>query len=946
MLDNLMDNLKRFFQSRLLPVSLVYLFLLGILVHRIFSLQIIQGDEYYDSGANMTTKYRYITSTRGNIYDKEGKLLAYNSLSYAVTLEDVDAYTSKDSDKFNAMIYKMLSIIEENGGELATDFYIEQNKKGELVFNEDEKVIQRFKREIHYAKTVDELTDEQLNATAQEDFDFLRYETGQACPGFRISEEYSTEDALKIMAVRYALFMNRYSKYKPVTIAHNVDERTVAALKENQAEMPGMDIEQESYRVYNNSEAFSHILGYTGRVSSETLAELAAKDKEGTYTEKDQTGKSGLESSYEKYLHGKNGKETLTVDASTGKVQTVEKRKDPVAGNDLTLSLSGTLQNKCYTILEKNLTKILLENLVNSKDTGTKGKSAKDIKIPIYDLYYSFIKNNLIDISHFNEKHASSTEKAMYAKFLNKQSRVFDRLDELLAQDSKITNNKASKEYEEYLVYIYSMLKENGVVLHQQIPEDNTVYQSYVNGKISLSEYLQYLISNNWVDLQKLNINDDFYSTAEIYKKLRSYIRGRLKEDMAFSKKLYYYLIDAYTVTGKEICILLYDQGVLKYDEQMVARLTAGNISPYSFMVQKLKSGDITPGQLGLDPCSGSVIVTKVKTGETLACVSYPGYDNNRLANSVDSDYYNYLMGSDSLFTNFRPTQTRSAPGSTYKPLMAICGLEEGVITTTSEIYDSGKFTKISPSPKCHIYPSNHGWDNVTEAIRDSCNGFFYEVGYRLSNSHGTYNSEKGLKTIKKYAKMFGFGAPSGIEVTEYESKISDEDAVRTAIGQGTNTYYPAQLSRYVTTLANEGTCYDLTLVDSVTDLSGEIVLQNEPKVRNQLDSIKDSSWTAVKKGMYMVINSSYNLSAIFRDVGVKVAGKTGTAQESVNHPNHALFISFAPYEDPEITVTVVIPYGYTSSNAARVASDVYKYYFKQYKKDVKKIKKENRQAQ
>lgn len=941
MLDNLLENLKRFFQSRLLPISLIYICLIMLLVQRIFYLQIVKGEEYAESGANLTTKYRYITSTRGNIYDSEGNLLAYNALSYAVTLENVGAFKSSDSNnEFNAMIYRLISIIEEHGGEIATSFYIEMDKKGKMVFNAEENTILRFKKEIYYAKSVDALTQEQVDATAEEVFEFLRSSTARECPRFLISDEYSREEALKIMAVRFALFMQSYSQYKPITIAHNIDQETVAALKENQSELPGMDIEQESYRVYKDSEAFSHILGYTGRVPDETLAELKGTDQEGLYTEKDQTGKSGLESSFEENLHGTNGYEKLTVDGTTGRVQEVVERKNPTAGDDLTLTLSGILQNKCYKILEKNLVRILLENIVNSKDTGTKGKSAKDIRIPIYDVYYSFIDNNLIDVMHFNEKNATDTEAKVYSKYLNKRNRVFEKLDVHLAENNTTPNSRLEDEYEEYLTYIYSMLKENNVVLYDDIPEDNAMYKNYVNGKISLSEYLQYLISNNWVDLKKLDIDDDFSSTTEIYTKLRKYIKKQLEGDREFTKKLYYYMIDSYTVSGKEICILLYDQGVLKYDEGMVAKLSSGAVSAYNFIVQKLKDCEITPGDLGLDPCSGSIIVTKVKTGETLACVSYPGYDNNKLANSVDSDYYEYLMESKSLFTNFRPTQTRSAPGSTYKPLVAIAGLEEGVITTTSETYCGGVFNKIAQGPKCHIYPSGHGSDNVSEAIRDSCNVFFSEVGYRLGRDHGTYNSEKGLKMIKKYAKMFGFNAPSGLEVTEYESKISDEDAVRSAFGQGTNTYYPAQLSRYVTTIANEGTCYDLTLVDKVTDLNGGLVLDNEATVRNELTSIHDSTWDAVKKGMYMVVNSSYSLSAVFRDVGVKVAGKTGTAQESVFHPNHALFISFAPYENPKITVTVVIPYGYTSSNAAKVAGDVYDYYFNQYKKDLKKNKK------
>ncbi len=941
MIDILLENMKRFFQSRLLPVTLIYLCLIVLLVHRIFYLQIVKGEEYEEQGANLTTKYRYITSTRGNIYDREGNLLAYNSLSYAVTLENVGAFkSSSQNDDYNAMIHRLVSIIEQNGGKLATTFYIEQNKKGKLVFTEDENTILRFKKEIYYAKSVDELKEEQVQATAEEVYEFLRTSTDRTCPGYQISDEYSVEETLKIMAVRYAMFMQTYSQYKPITIAHNVNEETVAALKESQAELPGMDIEQESYRMYKDSEAFSHILGYTGRVPDEMLAELKEKEQEGVYTEKDQIGRSGLESSYEEYLHGENGSEKLTVAGTTGRVQEVVERTEPVAGNDLTLTLSGTLQNKCYQILEKNLVKILVSNIVNSKDVGTKGKSAKDIKIPIYDVYYSFIGNNLIDVSHFNEKDASPTEIAVYGKYLSKRNRVFEKLDTYLSEESKTVNTKAGDEYEEYLTYIYAMLKEKGVILYKEIPEDNVHYKNYTNDKISLSEYLQYLISNNWVDLKKLKMNDNFASTSEIYTKLEKYIKNQLKNDKEFMKKLYYYMVDAYTLSGKEICILLYDQGVLKYDEGMVAKLSSGAISAYNFLIQKLKALEITPGDLGLDPCSGSIIVTKVKTGDTIACVSYPGYDNNRLANSVDSVYYEYLMGSNSLFTNFRPTQTRSAPGSTYKPLVAIAGLEEGVISLSTEAYCDGVFKRIAQGPKCHVYPSGHGSDNVVQAIRDSCNVFFAEVAYRLGSVNGSYNSDRGLKTIKKYAKMFGFDAPSGIEVTEYESKISDEDAVRSAFGQGTNTYYPAQIARYVTTIANEGTCYDLTLVDKVTDLNGGLIMDNKAKVRNKLKSIHSSTWDAVKRGMYMVVNNSYTLSNVFRNVGAEVAGKTGTAQESAFHPNHALFISFAPYEKPDITVTVVIPYGYTSSNAAQIASDVYKYYFKQYQKDIKKNKK------
>ena len=165
------------------------------------------------------------------------------------------------------------------------------------------------------------------------------------------------------------------------------------------------------------------------------------------------------------------------------------------------------------------------------------------------------------------------------------------------------------------------------------------------------------------------------------------------------------------------------------------------------------------------------------------------------------------------------------------------------------------------------------------------------------------------------------------MELTEAQPHVSDSDAVRSAIGQGTNSYTPVQLSRYVSTISNGGTCYDLTLVDKVADSSqNNKIKNNKAKVRNELD-IKSSTLNAIRRGMYMVVNTG-SLKSVFQKVPVKVAGKTGTAQISANEPNHALFVSYAPYNSPKISVTVVMPNAFTSSNAASLASNVYQYYF------------------
>ena len=213
-------------------------------------------------------------------------------------------------------------------------------------------------------------------------------------------------------------------------------------------------------------------------------------------------------------------------------------------------------------------------------------------------------------------------------------------------------------------------------------------------------------------------------------------------------------------------------------------------------------------------------------------------------------------------------------------------------------------------------------------AIRDSCNYFFYEVGYRLAGGRtlGGYNVDKGLAALEKYARMFGLGDKSGLELSEYEPQISDEDAVRSAIGQGTNAFSLSHIGRYVAAVANRGSVFNLTLLDRLESADGELIEDYEPELYNQVE-IADSSWNAVQQGMRLVAEDTTSLNAL-SGLGLNVAGKTGTAQQSRSHPNHALFIGFVPYEDPEIAVAVRIANGYTSANTAEVAADLFKYYY------------------
>lgn len=925
MLDTIKNWLNQMNKSRLFPISVIFIGLFFLLVRQLFSLQIINGESYLKRGEYRNEKTRELKSTRGNIYDCNGELLAYDELSYSVTIEDTGELDSNEEK--NSMIHNLIQIIEGCGGSIESNFCIELDENGKFQYTVDGNSLTRFKKDIYSLNTSDKLSNEQIAITAEELFDYIRYSTETGSPRFLIDEKYSDEDALKIMSIRYILFMNRYRSYTQATIATDVNDEIVAAIKENSADLPGVEILTETHRAYNNSKYFAHILGYTGTINSDEFDVLEEQGEAHKYTSTDQIGRTGLEKEYESYLHGEKGLETLVVNGSN-RILSVKNRIEPTAGNNLYLTIDAELQEKCYNLLEQEIAGILLSNIVNSKSTGTKGSSAAGIKIPIYDVYYAFINNNVINIQKMETANASELERSVHDKFLTQQTTVLASLDTTLAWDYTQSNRASGAEMEEILDYIYSLLIESGVLISGSINRDDTIYIDYSNNKTSLSQFLQYALSSNWIDLTKLEIEDEFYSTQELYEKLVEYIKEALKTDKTFSKKLYYTLIDSYKLSGKEICLLLFEQGVLEYNETDVSKLKNGVVSPYYFIRDKIKNLEITPDQLALEPCSGSIVVTDPKTGEVKALVSYPGYDNNKMANSIDTEYYSYLQGNQSLPMINRPMQQRTAPGSTFKMVTSVAGLSEGVIGLNEQIYGKVVFDKADLNPRCWS-SSPHGNIDVTDAIQVSCNIFFYEVGWRLSiDSNGSYNSTKGLNTLAKYASMFGLDSKSGIELPEYSPNISDKDSVRSSIGQGTNNYTPAQLARYVTTIANRGVCYDLTVIGKIADADGNVVLDNSANIHSTMD-ISDSIWNAVHSGMYKVVNGpKSSISYMFKVLGVNVAGKTGTAQESKSKPNHALFVSFAPYEEPELASVVVIPNGYTSSNAAEVARNIYNYYF------------------
>ena len=926
MLDSILEHIKNIVKSRLFAMVTTYIVLFSILVGRMFYLQIIKGETYDKEAFLQTQKTKTIKSARGKIYDSTGKLLAANEQSYAITIEDSGEL--KDNLSKNTMIRKCIRLIEKNGDAIDLEFPLVLNRKGKIQWSGNNSAQLRFKRDIFFCKSVDELTPAQVNMTAEECFTYLRTSDDINSPRFFDTErekDYTKEEALKIMMVRYALLMNTYSKYEPITLSSNVSERTVAAIKENSADMPGVEVSTEMNRVYYDSRYFAHIIGYTGLISSDTLSQMQEKGNT-EYTAADQIGKTGIEKEYEDELKGEKGMEQLIIDSSS-RIVSSQKTKNSVAGNDIYLSINASLQKAVYKLAEKEIASILTSKLVNGKSHGTKGKNAAGILVSIYDVYDAILQNSIVDVTAFSSDKATSLEQSVYRKFLSAKKSAAASIRRQLAYDNKRAGEDLSESLDGYLDYVFSMLREDGILDNQKMDTTDTVYNDYVNDRISLSEFLVYAIKNNWINLENLEIGDDYYSSEEVFEKIASYVKEEIADDTAFDKKVYHFMVDRGTLTGTEICLLLYDQEVLKKDRNTYNKLLAGMISPYNFLKSKIRSLAIPPGDLGLTPCACSVVVTSVKTGKVLSLVSYPSYDNNKFANVVDSNYYAKISTSTASALMNRATQQKTAPGSTFKMVTATAALEEGIISPYTQVRDGVQFTKINkPWPKCWSSVS-HGNLNVSSAIQHSCNYFFYEMGYRLGNGHSNVvDNERGLNRLRKYAEKYGLTDKSGIELPEAEPTFSDIDIVRSAIGQGSNSYTPVQMARYVTTIANGGTCYDLTLVDKIKNTDTGKIKKNSANVKDKLD-LSPSTLSAITTGMNRVVNNG-SIVSLFRSVPVQVAGKTGTAQITANEPNHALFVSFAPYGDPEIAVTVLIPNGFTSSNAAELASKIYRYYF------------------
>lgn len=444
---------------------------------------------------------------------------------------------------------------------------------------------------------------------------------------------------------------------------------------------------------------------------------------------------------------------------------------------------------------------------------------------------------------------------------------------------------------------------------------------------------------------EEYNANKDTYSIDDIIGKtgieyiFEKYLKGKdgqKQVEMSVDGTITGESVSENAIAGSDV-VLTIDSNLQQVTENALENC-----------INKIRSGGFSQTY---DAQGGTAVVMNVNTGEVLATASYPTFEPQWFVGGISQENWAYLRDDTRHPQLNKATQSTYEPGSTFKMVTAIAGLETGAITTKERINDTGVYRKYNSEWKCWYYTSyhrGHGYQNVTQALQHSCNYFFYETGDRM-----------GIDNLAKYALHFGLGKKTGIELPNEKEgavasretyakirnngRIGPGDVLNAAIGQGDNNFTPMQIAKYISSIANGGTVVKPTIVKSILNSDGSEVSKEEienytnEKVgyQNTDDGITISpeSITVAKEGMRMAASeaggTAYN---IFKGFNQEVAGKTGSAEagkdKNGNDLVNAWFVCFAPYEKPEVAVVVMIENGGHGNYAAEVARDVLTQYF------------------
>ena len=400
---------------------------------------------------------------------------------------------------------------------------------------------------------------------------------------------------------------------------------------------------------------------------------------------------------------------------------------------------------------------------------------------------------------------------------------------------------------------------------------------------------------------------------------------------------------------------IMAEQGIITIDNYHAGRLASGNITPAAFLVTRIEAREITPQMvyIPLHPNTGSVVVTCVETGAVLAAVNYPTFDaNNFLAHSFDLDYFIQNNNDPTKPQLNRAFSEELSPGSTFKMITALAALDQGIITPTTRIWDGVVF-RDNGLPYLRSWSSStFGSINVVDALAVSSNYFFARVAFEMGN-HRDGRVIEGIETFNEYMKAVGLGSPTGIEISEAPAVTSGVNSVpriaspahmealgqgswtgghtsNASIGQGFVAHTPAHMAKYIGVLATGGVRYQMHLLKHTKNADGEIT-HFVPVVEHVLE-IEPEHMEAIHRGMREVITSHRGTGrGIFAGFPMDIAVKSGTAETNWG-VSHSTYAGFAPFENPQIAVYVIVPFGdvpaYGGASAGHVMRAVLEEYF------------------
>ncbi|MCL2500981.1 MAG: penicillin-binding transpeptidase domain-containing protein [Defluviitaleaceae bacterium] len=825
----------RFITHRILWLFVLTALLFTTLFIRLFALQIVEVDRWVTTPIENIFIEIPLQPQRGTIYDRHGRPLAINHLTFVVKMDPSVSIT-------NEALLELTLLFERNGERFVDDFPIvtPDSPDGDFTFNftgtNTERRANRWKDDMAIPNHTE--------ATAEESFMQLRRY-------FRIDPELCDEDARRILNFRCQIFMLRLIDFRhynpvPITFAMDVSHATMAAISEQGNFYTGLFIDIQTRRDYPGGRYVSHIIGYVGLIT----ADQYNANKHLGYTQQDLFGRSGMENALELlHLRGTSGLQRIEVNRAGRRIGTPEILVEPIPGDAVFLSIDLELQKTAYYILKEYLTQALITRLM------------------------------LLPLS-----------------------------TELVAQNLTIQNA------------LIAFVRNGSLDVRKVLDAEPG------NGAYAMRLYIIERAHNR-------NPSARGEGLAEIH---RIIVDG----------------LESGRVTPAKMLLTLIGTGQISDPEELItARLTTRPQDALTVLIDKLRAWELTPQQFNLDPSTGSVVVLDVHTGGILAAVSYPSFDNNNMVNVIDQDYLARLNTDPSRPMVYRALMEARAPGSTFKMVPAIAALENGTIGANTIITSSGNFSLNNVHVLNCWATWGHGRLNVTQAIAVSCNVFFAESIFRLGNNfgHATRNSYDAIAILNDYMAYFGLHEHTGAELWEHYHAVRrgydglmipspelnrhvladntaqwlDANNAQVAIGQDISNYTPVQMARVMLGLANRSEPYPLHFVRMVEGRQGQILVdrRNAPEMPEPSLEISNATWNTVIEGMRLVTegNASGTALAVFSDLSIQVAGKTGTAQEGRNRFDHTAFGAFAPLDNPQIAVYVNVPF----SNADRVIRQI-----------------------